>query len=181
MSLARHLARPFCRHLALIARRSAVAAPNAMVKTNTMRTAVVPGNRSWVMSQHCYSTGVTYTATPMNIDTYHDVSDTTLDHLDEYLENLGDELDLDGFDVEYAQGVMTIKLGAHGTYVINKQPPNQQIWLSSPKSGPKRYDWDGEKKKWFYQRDNHTLDELLNTELSEVFDKSIDVFEGLEI
>lgn len=38
----------------------------------------------------------------MNIDTYHDVSDTTLDHLDEYLENLGDELDLDGFDVEYA-------------------------------------------------------------------------------
>lgn len=28
-----------------------------------------------------------------------------------------------------------------GTYVLNKQPPNKQIWLSSPISGPKRYDW----------------------------------------
>ena len=38
-----------------------------------------------------------------------------------------------------------------GTYVINKQPPNKQIWLSSPQSGPKRYDWvilgDGQENK----------------------------------
>jgi hypothetical protein len=30
------------------------------------------------------------------------------------------------------QGVMTIKLGSLGTYVINKQAPNRQIWMSSP-------------------------------------------------
>lgn len=29
-------------------------------------------------------------------------------------------------------GVLTVKLGDKGTYVINKQPPNKQIWLSSP-------------------------------------------------
>jgi hypothetical protein len=29
-------------------------------------------------------------------------------------------------------GVLTVKLGKHGTYVINKQTPNRQIWLSSP-------------------------------------------------
>ena len=29
-------------------------------------------------------------------------------------------------------GVLTLKLGEHGTYVVNKQPPNKQIWLSSP-------------------------------------------------
>ena len=29
-------------------------------------------------------------------------------------------------------GVLTLKLGDKGTYVINKQPPNKQIWLSSP-------------------------------------------------
>jgi hypothetical protein len=29
-------------------------------------------------------------------------------------------------------GVLTLDLGQHGTYVINKQPPNKQIWLSSP-------------------------------------------------
>ncbi|KAG2216587.1 hypothetical protein INT45_004508 [Circinella minor] len=117
----------------------------------------------------------------LTIDQYHQVSDETLDHIDETLETIGEEVDLPGFDIEYAQGVMTIKLGEHGTYVLNKQPPNQQIWLSSPKSGPKRYDFDKEHKKWFYHRDNHTLDELLNEELSEIFGQSIDVLEGFDV
>ncbi len=30
------------------------------------------------------------------------------------------------------QGVLTLKLGSLGTYVINKQAPNHQIWMSSP-------------------------------------------------
>ena len=30
-------------------------------------------------------------------------------------------------------GVLTVRLGDNGTYVLNKQPPNKQIWLSSPK------------------------------------------------
>ena len=29
-------------------------------------------------------------------------------------------------------GVLTVKLGAKGTYVINKQSPNLQVWWSSP-------------------------------------------------
>lgn len=29
-------------------------------------------------------------------------------------------------------GVLTVQLGSKGTYVINKQTPNRQIWLSSP-------------------------------------------------
>ena len=39
------------------------------------------------------------------------------------------------------QGVPTVRLGELGTYVINKQTPNRQIWMSSPISGPVRYDW----------------------------------------
>lgn len=35
-------------------------------------------------------------------------------------------------------GVLTANTGKAGTYVINKQTPNKQIWLSSPISGPKR-------------------------------------------
>ncbi|KAI9259681.1 hypothetical protein BDA99DRAFT_465447 [Phascolomyces articulosus] len=121
-----------------------------------------------------------YNAASLTIDQYHQVSDDTLDHIDETLETIGEEVDLPGFDIEYSQGVMTIKLGEHGTYVLNKQPPNQQIWLSSPKSGPKRYDYDTEHKKWFYHRDNHTLDELLNEELSQVFGQTVDVMDGFE-
>ena len=48
-------------------------------------------------------------------------------------------------------------------------------------SGPKRYDFDKEHKKWFYHRDNHTLDELLNEELSVVFGQPVDVLEGFDI
>ena len=29
-------------------------------------------------------------------------------------------------------GVLTVALGTHGTYVINKQSPNRQLWWSSP-------------------------------------------------
>ena len=43
-----------------------------------------------------------------------------------------------------ADGVLTVNLGGEqGIYVINKQTPNRQIWLSSPLSGPKRLDMWG--------------------------------------
>lgn len=71
---------------------------------------------------------------------------------------------------------MNITLPARGTYVLNKQPPNKQIWLSSPISGPKRYDWcvSGESQldkegtasgSWIYARDGSSLDALLLEEL----------------
>lgn len=76
---------------------------------------------------------------------------------------------------------MTITFPPNGTYVINKQPPNKQIWLSSPLSGPKRYDWvvtgEGMHQKegggvgeWVYLRDNSTLTSLLATELGLILD-----------
>ena len=43
-------------------------------------------------------------------------------------------------DVSLASGVLTAFIPGHGTYVINKQTPNKQIWLSSPYSGPARFD-----------------------------------------
>lgn len=74
------------------------------------------------------------------------------------------------------QGVLTIEFAGKGTYVINKQPPNKQIWLSSPIAGPKRYDWVvlGEsmnqkegagRGEWIYLRDNSTLTELIKDEI----------------
>ena len=88
---------------------------------------------------------------------------------------------------------MTITHPSKGEYVINKQPPNKQIWLSSPVSGPKRFDWvvvtqsstdsmnakqdtegstgtlgdDGSLGggRWIYLRDNTSLTDLLKDEL----------------
>lgn len=73
-------------------------------------------------------------------------------------------------------GVMTIEISDKGSYVLNKQPPNKQIWLSSPISGPKRYDWvvTGESMHqkegsgsggWIYLRDGSSLTELLRKEV----------------
>lgn len=78
-------------------------------------------------------------------------------------------------------GVLTLAFPPHGTYVLNKQPPNKQIWLSSPVSGPKRYDWvvgktgggeapeggleEGVEGEWVYLRDGSTLSELLEREV----------------
>ena len=70
---------------------------------------------------------------------------------------------------------MTLKLGDKGTYVVNKQPPNKQLWLSSPTSGPKRYDYDLKHQTWFYNRDHHSLKYLLDTEISKVLEFDIDV------
>ena len=79
-------------------------------------------------------------------------------------------------------GVLTITT-PHGTYVLNKQPPNKQIWISSPISGPKRYDWvtgdlqnqkadtgseftgDLEGGSWIYLRDGSLLTDLLQKEV----------------
>ncbi|GJN93086.1 hypothetical protein Rhopal_006131-T1 [Rhodotorula paludigena] len=105
-----------------------------------------------------------------------------MDRLTEYLEEKLEEVDLAGIDVEYSvstcgkSGVLTVKLGDKGTYVVNKQPPNKQIWLSSPISGPKRYDFDVDHGVWFYARDNHLMHDLLNRELRELLqDETIEV------
>lgn len=73
-------------------------------------------------------------------------------------------------------GVLNIVFPPNGTYVLNKQPPNKQIWLSSPITGPKRFDWVvvGESMNskgesgvgdWVYLRDGTSLTQLLRKEM----------------
>ncbi|KAK3343648.1 hypothetical protein B0T25DRAFT_614839 [Lasiosphaeria hispida] len=106
---------------------------------------------------------------------YHAVADEFMERLLNHLEELEDARD--DVDVEYSAGVLNIRFGPDiGTYVVNKQPPNKQIWLSSPKSGPKRYDYvllgDGQNDKqetacgeWLYLRDNSTIAQIFEDEL----------------
>ena len=71
-------------------------------------------------------------------------------------------------------------MGENGTYVINRQPPNQQIWLSSPISGPKRYNFDLTRKKWIYEREPVSLDQLLSQELSLLLEQNVNLEEEPE-
>lgn len=108
---------------------------------------------------------------------YHDLADAYLEGVLSRFEQLQDTRE--DIEVEYSAGVMTINVADKGTYVINKQPPNKQIWLSSPVSGPKRYDWciigEGQTEKegtgtgnWVYLRDGVSLSELILEELDVV-------------
>ncbi|KAJ2477927.1 Mitochondrial matrix iron chaperone [Coemansia sp. RSA 2320] len=97
---------------------------------------------------------------------YYEESSEALERLTECLEDLGDQMEIDDYDIEYSSGVLTLKLGSKGTYVINKQPPNKQIWLSSPVSGPERYDFDSTLGAWFCRHKDESLGALLNRELS---------------
>ncbi|XP_076296606.1 frataxin [Lasioglossum baleicum] len=96
---------------------------------------------------------------------FEKVTDETLDSLTEYFDELIEKSShLTEADVSYGDGVLTIKFGkSYGTYVINRQTPNKQIWLSSPKSGPKRYDFVN--GTWIYKHDGKSLHELLNNEI----------------
>ncbi|KAL3426615.1 mitochondrial iron uptake protein [Phlyctema vagabunda] len=105
---------------------------------------------------------------------YNELADTHMDVIVAKLEDLQE--DREDVDVEYSAGVLTLVFPPLGTYVINKQPPNKQIWLSSPISGPKRFDYvifsEGQNAKadsgageWVYLRDGTTLNSILLKEV----------------
>ena len=95
---------------------------------------------------------------------YQKLSNETLESLnDRFSELIEDHDSLVGADTNLADGVLTVKLNEHGTYVINKQTPNQQIWLSSPVSGPYRYDIF--RNSWVYKHTGETMHALLDREL----------------
>nr|XP_060141705.1 frataxin, mitochondrial-like [Globicephala melas] len=121
------------------------------------------------------TTGTLGDAGPLDDTTYERLAEETLDSLAELFEDLADKpYTFEGYEVSFGSGVLTIKLGGDlGTYVINKQTPNKQIWLSSPSSSPKRYDWTG--RNWVYSHDGVSLHELLATELTQALKTKLDL------
>ncbi|KAL4201835.1 hypothetical protein AMTRI_Chr02g218070 [Amborella trichopoda] len=71
-------------------------------------------------------------------DEYHKLADATISDLQGKFEEYGDCIQVDGFDIDYGNQVLTVKLGNLGTYVLNKQTPNRQLWLSSPDENPEK-------------------------------------------
>uniref|UniRef100_A0A8C9HRK6 Ferroxidase n=1 Tax=Piliocolobus tephrosceles TaxID=591936 RepID=A0A8C9HRK6_9PRIM len=98
-----------------------------------------------------------------------------LDSLTEIFEDLADKpYAFEDYDVSFGSGVLTIKLGGDlGTYLINKQTSNKQIWLLSPSSGPKCYEWTG--KNCMYSHNRVSLRELLATEFTEALKTKLDL------
>lgn len=133
---------------------------------------------------------------------YHNKADDTLESIQDLFDELledgllvtsttgDDDEEIAEFEASYSSGVLTIKLGHHGTWVLNKQTPNKQIWWSSPVSGPRRYEYDENSDLWIYTRattatDNSndgqspssevdSLGQILSQEMKLLFDVDID-------
>jgi frataxin len=107
---------------------------------------------------------------------YHTVADEFLEDLQDAVEHALEDSNIPEFEITFASGVMTLVMPPHGTWVINKQSPNQQLWWSSPLSGPRRYEYqDGE---WVFTRDEShsiTLAETLKNEIKEIYQVEIKV------
>ncbi|XP_061484635.1 frataxin, mitochondrial isoform X2 [Rhineura floridana] len=136
---------------------------------------VLKGKAESIQLSFVRSAGTLADKSSLDETTYEKLAEETLQSLTEFFEDLADKpFTPEDYDVSFATGVLTVKLGGSmGTYVINKQTPNKQIWLSSPTSGPKRYDWIG--KTWVYSHDRVSLHELLATEFSVALETKLDL------
>jgi frataxin len=106
---------------------------------------------------------------------YNSIADETLDTIQDAVDDALDATSIE-YECENAAGVLTLKMPPHGTWVINKQTPNQQIWWSSPLSGPKRFEYEPESGEWFSTKDGLYLGPHLVQELRHVH-KQLEEFE----
>ncbi|WWC73814.1 iron donor protein CyaY [Kwoniella pini CBS 10737] len=117
-------------------------------------------------------------ASTLSPEEYEKVSERDMDTLHENLEIYVEEFGANDWEVEYSSGVMTLSLPPNGTYVINKQPPNLQIWMSSPFSGPSRFDYKTGKGWVHHRNDEVKFKELVESELKRLLEKSGGDVEG---
>ncbi|XP_018575890.1 frataxin, mitochondrial [Anoplophora glabripennis] len=124
-----------------------------------------------------YATVVPDSEALVDSNVFEKVCEETLESLTEFFEELMERKEtLKNADVSYSDGVLTVSLGNKlGTYVINRQSPNRQIWLSSPVSGPKRYDFVVNGNYWIYKHDMVPLHRLLQNELSTILGEKVDL------
>jgi frataxin len=99
---------------------------------------------------------------PLDESRFHSIAGKTIDELADAIDaELGDDL-----DVEVQGGILTIQLVDGGQYIINKNAPLKQIWLSSPKSGAWHFDWDEGSERWLSTRGEKVeMEALLKGEL----------------
>ena len=84
-------------------------------------------------------------------------------------------------------------MGPKGSYVINKQSPNMQIWWSSPirqeaaakcdGSGPKRFEYDLNSKKWYEvgEMDGVKNSRKVNEDINSLLAKELKTLLGVDL
>ena len=111
---------------------------------------------------YCSGSSSAAPAQEVPLELYHDLADMTIESVQEVYEDFADASPSLEVDVESSGDVLNVTIGELGTFVLNKQAPNKQLWLSSPVSGPLRYDFCQASARWLNSRDKHSLLPLLS-------------------
>ena len=91
--------------------------------------------------------------------------DSLLNHIYETI----DVMDLDTIEnISLSDGVLRISFKKNKHYVINIQRPNLQVWVSSPFSGPQRFQYNLSEFKWENIRNKKSLLEILEEEFNNI-------------
>lgn len=98
----------------------------------------------------------------LTLQKFNQVADEYLNKITFNLEKI--QIKSNEIDYELTDDVLEIDIKNQKKYVINKQYTNKQLWLSSPLSGPMRFDYI--KGNWISIRQNISMTELLLKELS---------------
>jgi len=107
---------------------------------------------------------------PLSETTFITVVDATLGRLTGMIEAMDSE---DVLEIEQTSGMLTIELPSGRQFVINRQIPARQIWLSSPLSGGLRFDYDEDDKVWKLT-DGRRLDTLLKADLETLLEDEVE-------
>jgi len=98
------------------------------------------------------------------------IVDATLARLAGMVEAMDSE---DVLEVEQTSGMLTIEMPSGKQFVLNRQIPTRQIWLSSPLSGGLRFDYDEDEKLWKLP-DSRRLDTLLKADLETLLEDEVE-------
>ena len=86
----------------------------------------------------------------------------------EFLMRRFDELDHEGFDVDAADGKITIEFENGDCFILTRQSAASQIWMAEP-SGGWHFDWNG--SCWMCDKRNveliQTLEDLIAVQVGE--------------
>ncbi|XP_063713110.1 frataxin, mitochondrial-like [Symsagittifera roscoffensis] len=135
-------------------------------RASSIRSFSENGTKSTVLPQHL----ITDFEFQISEADFKDLSELYLNSLADHLDGLASKgvIERDDFDVEHSGDVLTVNTGIRNMkYVINRQTPNRQMWLSSPLSGPFRYDYMD--RSWIYRRTKEKMVTLLDREFKQLY------------
>ena len=95
---------------------------------------------------------------------FHAITNATLMHINDQLEQAYDQGDLEELDYDEGAGILTIITPDDVTFVLSRHEPSRQLWLASPLSGGLHFDYSQESQEWQLS-DGRTLKLVLADDL----------------